>query len=119
LARGGIVSFESHGISHTAVAALGDEELEHELTASQRTIAEHTGKPCRHFCYPYGGSASIGIIAPARVARHYRSATTMARGRLGRHSLTLLPRVPIYPRVTRRWCVSGADRVSWTTARRW
>jgi peptidoglycan/xylan/chitin deacetylase (PgdA/CDA1 family) len=97
LAGGGVMSFESHGISHTAVAALSDEELEHELVTSQRTIREHTGRPCRHFCYPYGGVASIGNVAPAHVARHYRSATTMARGRLARHALHLLPRVPIYP----------------------
>jgi hypothetical protein len=97
LARAGIMSFESHGISHTAVAALTDDELERELVASQRTISEHTGRPCRHFCYPYGGAASIGSVAPARVAHHYRSATTMTRGRLGRHALALLPRVPIYP----------------------
>jgi len=97
LARAGVMSFESHGISHTAVAALTDDELEHELVASQRTISEHTGRPCRHFCYPYGGAASIGSTAPERVVRHYRSATTMARGRLGRHALALLPRVPIYP----------------------
>lgn len=97
LARSGLASFESHGISHTAVAALGPDELERELVESRRTIEAHTGRPCRHFCYPYGGEASIGAIAPAHVARHYRSGTTMARGRLARHALALLPRVPIYP----------------------
>jgi peptidoglycan/xylan/chitin deacetylase (PgdA/CDA1 family) len=97
LARDAIMSFESHGVSHTAVAALDPEELERELVTSQRTIAERTGRPCRHFCYPYGGPASIGDVAPARVARHYRSATTMSRGRLVRHPLALLPRVPMYP----------------------
>lgn len=97
LARDPLVSFESHGVSHTAVAALGGDELEHELVGSQRTIADHTGRACRHFCYPYGGAESIGTVAPAVVARHYRSATTMARGRLGDHEPALLPRVPIYP----------------------
>lgn len=97
LAQSPLVSFESHGVSHTALAALTREEREHELVASQRAIAAHTGRACRHFCYPYGGPASIGDTAPADVARHYRSATTMSRGRLGRHALTLLPRVPVYP----------------------
>jgi len=97
LARDPILSFESHGVSHTAVAALDPDALERELVASQRAIAEHTGRACRHFCYPYGGAASIGDVAPARVARHYRSATTMSRGRLARHPLALLPRVPMYP----------------------
>ncbi|MCC6849945.1 MAG: polysaccharide deacetylase family protein [Deltaproteobacteria bacterium] len=97
LARAGVAAFESHGVTHTAVAALSDDELERELVESRRLIAEHTGRECRHFCYPYGGAASIGAAAPPRVARHYRSATTMARGRLGRRALELLPRVPVYP----------------------
>jgi peptidoglycan/xylan/chitin deacetylase (PgdA/CDA1 family) len=97
LAHDPLVSFESHGVSHAALAALTAREVEHELVASQRAIAERTGRACRHFCYPYGGRASIGDAAPAAVARHYRSATTMARGRLGTHPLTRLPRVPIYP----------------------
>jgi len=97
LAREGVVSFESHGITHTAVAALDDQALERELVESRRAIAAHTGRECRHFCYPYGGAASIGAAAPSQVARHYRSATTMARGRLGHHALELLPRVPVYP----------------------
>jgi peptidoglycan/xylan/chitin deacetylase (PgdA/CDA1 family) len=97
LARNPLVSFESHGVTHTAVAALSPDEREQELVASQRAIAARTGRACRHFCYPYGGPASIGDVAPADVARHYRSATTMSRGRLGRHTLALLPRIPVYP----------------------
>jgi len=97
LARNPLVGFESHGVSHTALAALTPEQVEHELVASQRAIAERTGRACRHFCYPYGGFASIGNVAPGLVARYYRSATTMSRGRLGRHALALLPRVPVYP----------------------
>ncbi len=97
LARNALFGFESHGVSHTALVALPPSALEEELATSRQAIAAHTRRPCRHFCYPYGGSASIGDVAPAAVARHYRSATTMARGRLGRHALTLLPRVPVYP----------------------
>jgi peptidoglycan/xylan/chitin deacetylase (PgdA/CDA1 family) len=97
LARDPLLSFESHGVSHTAVAALSGEDLTRELVTSRDTIAAHTGRPCRHFCYPYGGPASIGATAPAEVARHYRSATTMSRGRLVRRALGLLPRIPLYP----------------------
>jgi peptidoglycan/xylan/chitin deacetylase (PgdA/CDA1 family) len=97
LARNPLLGFESHGVSHTALSALDADELERELIASQRAIADRTARACRHFCYPYGGPASIGSAAPAAVTRHYRSATTMSRGRLGRHELALLPRVPVYP----------------------
>jgi peptidoglycan/xylan/chitin deacetylase (PgdA/CDA1 family) len=97
LARDPLLSFESHGVSHTAVVALDGDELRRELTTSQQAIAAHTGRPCRHFCFPYGGPASIGAAAPVEVSRHYRSATTMSRGRLARHESSLLPRVPVYP----------------------
>jgi peptidoglycan/xylan/chitin deacetylase (PgdA/CDA1 family) len=96
-ARNPLLSFESHGVSHTAVAALSGDALVHELVSSRERITAHTGRPCRHFCYPYGSPASIGAKAPAEVARQYRSATTMSRGRLGRHDVALLPRVPVYP----------------------
>jgi peptidoglycan/xylan/chitin deacetylase (PgdA/CDA1 family) len=97
LAQNPLVAFESHGVSHAALSGLPPDDLERELAASRDAIAERTGRACRHFCYPYGGPQSIGPTAPAAVARHYRSATTMSRGRLGRRPLTLLPRVPVYP----------------------
>jgi peptidoglycan/xylan/chitin deacetylase (PgdA/CDA1 family) len=97
LARNPLLAFESHGVSHAALAGLDAAAVDRELTTSQRVIAGHTGRACRHFCYPYGGPQSIGPTAPAAVARHYRSATTMSRGRLGRHAPSLLPRVPVYP----------------------
>lgn len=92
--------FESHGVSHRAVSALEPAELERELVDSRDRIAEHTGRPCRHFCYPFGGPESIGGQAPGAVARHYESAVTMARGRVGGRDPHLLPRVPLYPRDT-------------------
>jgi peptidoglycan/xylan/chitin deacetylase (PgdA/CDA1 family) len=97
LARNPFVAFESHGVSHAALSGLTPDELEGELATSRHAIAERTGRACRHFCYPYGGPQSIGPAAPDAVARYYRSATTMSRGRLRRHPLTLLPRVPVYP----------------------
>jgi peptidoglycan/xylan/chitin deacetylase (PgdA/CDA1 family) len=97
LARDPRVGFESHGVSHSALSALAGPELEHELAHSRDTIRERTGRPCEHFCYPFGAAESIGARAPAVVARFYRSATTMARGRVGGHDRYLLPRIPLYP----------------------
>lgn len=98
LAKTAEVRFESHGLTHTAVASLADGELEDELTSSKHRLFEHTGKESRHFCYPFGGLDSIGIRAPSIVARHFDSGLTMARGRLGRHDPFLLPRIPVYER---------------------
>lgn len=100
LARHPAIRFESHGVTHTAVAALAPDDLRAELEASQRRIAEHTNRECRHFCYPYGGRESIGETAPALAGKIYDTAVTMGRGRLGGRDRMLLPRIPIYDQDT-------------------
>jgi len=95
-----LFSFGSHGVSHTAVSALNGTELEREFHESREVIAQHTGRECRHFCYPYGSPESIGADAPAMAARFYRSAATMCRGHLNGAEPYLLPRIPLYQRDT-------------------
>ncbi len=97
LSRNPLLRFESHGVSHQAVSALTPDEVEGELLQSRDRIREHTGRACRHFCYPYGTEASIGPAAVRLVAEHFDSGVTMQRGRLGRHAPALLPRIPLYP----------------------
>lgn len=96
LSRNPLVNFGSHGVSHTALSALSEEGVERELRTSQDRISSHTGRPCRDFCYPFGGPESIGERVPALVQRFYDSATTMSRGRLKGADCSLLPRIPIY-----------------------
>jgi peptidoglycan/xylan/chitin deacetylase (PgdA/CDA1 family) len=96
LARSELIDFESHGVSHAALAGLDAAELEFELAASRAAISQRTGKRCRHFCYPFGGDESIGRIAPSVVARYYDSAATMNRGRLTEGNPYRLPRIPLY-----------------------
>jgi peptidoglycan/xylan/chitin deacetylase (PgdA/CDA1 family) len=90
------INFGSHGISHTALSALSNEEVIDEALNSQKIIAEHTNKPCEHFCYPYGGIESIGSMAPEIIRKIYKSAVTMKRGRLNNKDLLKLPRIPIH-----------------------
>lgn len=94
------IHFESHGVTHTAVCALSPAELDAELRDSRAHIAEWTGRPARHFCYPFGGPESIGTQAPMAVERVYESGVTMSRGRLGRRHAAQLPRIPLYARDT-------------------
>src|SRR2546428_280823 len=93
-----VIRFESHGVTHTAAVALPPAALEAELEASKRRISERTNRDCRHFCYPFGGRESIGPVAPSIAAKVYDTAVTMSRGRLRRHSWSLVPRIPIYER---------------------
>ena len=90
-----LLDFQSHGVSHEAASVMNAAQFESELKVSQIKIREATGKPCRHFCYPFGGHVSIGAKAPKLAAKYYDSAVTMARGRLRGNELMMLPRVAI------------------------
>lgn len=91
------LSFEAHGVNHLAVSRLPEDEIRRELAGSRDRIQEVTGRPVRHFCYPYGGPDDIGPLAPRVAAELFASAVTMSRGRCGAGaSPHLLPRIPIY-----------------------
>jgi peptidoglycan/xylan/chitin deacetylase (PgdA/CDA1 family) len=101
LSRNDLINFESHGISHVALSALREDELDRELRASRDTVAQHTGKPCRHFAYPFGSVQSIGARAPVIARRYYDSAATMCMGSVDSANPWLLPRIPLYPKNSR------------------
>ncbi|HXB70792.1 MAG TPA: polysaccharide deacetylase family protein [Candidatus Acidoferrales bacterium] len=96
ICRGGLIRFESHGVSHAAVSAMTPEEIAAEMKNSQDRVAELSGQPCRHFCYPFGSPESIGRIAPAIARQFYDSAVTMSLGDVDRADPWLLPRIPLY-----------------------
>jgi peptidoglycan/xylan/chitin deacetylase (PgdA/CDA1 family) len=96
LCGGGLIRFESHGVSHAAVSAMTPEEIAAEMKNSQDRVAELSGQPCRHFCYPFGSPESIGRIAPAIARQFYDSAVTMSLGDVDRADPWLLPRIPLY-----------------------
>jgi peptidoglycan/xylan/chitin deacetylase (PgdA/CDA1 family) len=98
LSKNNLIRFESHGVSHAAMSSLNEEELVFELKHSQEVVAEHTGRPCRHLAYPFGGPQSIGPRAVAVAKRFYDSAVTMSLGHVDFANPWLLPRVPLYPK---------------------
>jgi peptidoglycan/xylan/chitin deacetylase (PgdA/CDA1 family) len=114
LSRNDLLQFESHGVSHAAMSGLSEEELDFEMRHSRETLEAHTGRPCRHLCYPFGSDLSIGAIAPKLARRYYDSALTTSRGSLDRADAWMLPRIALYP-TTSRLCaltkiiLSGAD----------
>jgi peptidoglycan/xylan/chitin deacetylase (PgdA/CDA1 family) len=97
-----MVFFESHSVNHPNMAVLPERQIEWELRESKRKIEEATGRPCRHFCYPFGNRAEIGTVAPAVCEKLTESAVTMERGRIGGRSPWHLPRVPLYAQDSRR-----------------
>ena len=96
LSRDSLIQFESHGVSHAAMCGLTEEEIAFEMRHSRDTIEEHTGRPCRHLCYPFGSPASIGVLAPRLAPRFYDSAVTMTLGSIDNADTWLMPRIPLY-----------------------
>jgi peptidoglycan/xylan/chitin deacetylase (PgdA/CDA1 family) len=102
LSRDELISFESHGVSHTAMSALTETELIFEMEHSRDVLTDHTGRPCRHLAYPFGSDRSIGPHTAAIAQLHYQSAATMTLGSVDSSNPWLLPRVPLYPG-NRKW----------------
>lgn len=48
------VDFQSHGRFHFSLLTLDDRTLACDLEESKRRVEELTGRPCRHFSFPYG-----------------------------------------------------------------
>jgi peptidoglycan/xylan/chitin deacetylase (PgdA/CDA1 family) len=101
LSRTELIHFESHGVSHIAVSALTPAELDRELRQSRDRIEEHTRRPCRHFCYPFGSAEAIGRHAPLATRRFYDSAVTLSMGPVDSANPWLLPRIPLYEKNSR------------------
>ena len=48
------VDIGSHGVAHTHLTRLSDEELQRELADSKRQIEDEIGRSCLEVAYPYG-----------------------------------------------------------------
>lgn len=60
LASDPLVTIGAHSVSHFALARLDGEEAREEMAHSVARVEREVGRPCRHFCYPYGNAASAG-----------------------------------------------------------
>ena len=96
LSKNQLISFQSHGVTHSAVSSLSEEKIEFEMTESRKIIESHTNKKVHSFCYPYGSKESIGNIAPKLAAKYFSSAVTLTHGRLEKNNLFYLPRIGLY-----------------------
>jgi|SoiMethySBSTD1v2_1073268.scaffolds.fasta_scaffold09601_13 peptidoglycan/xylan/chitin deacetylase (PgdA/CDA1 family) len=99
LAADPLVTIGAHTRRHYALAKLTLAEAHAEIERSVRRIEQETGKPCRHFSYPYGDEASAGPREFALVKElGLRTGVTTRKGLIHpRHAqeLTALPRVSL------------------------
>ena len=60
IAADSLVTIGAHSMSHLALAKLEAGQARAEMADSIARIERELGRPCRHFCYPYGNAASAG-----------------------------------------------------------
>lgn len=50
----GLLSFQAHGVTHTNLASLSADQLNHELSESKKVLESRFGLPVNFIAYPYG-----------------------------------------------------------------
>lgn len=72
------IEFGSHGKTHVDLRSLDDKRLRVELVDSKQTIEDKTGKPVKHFSYPFGRYDNR--VAKAVKETGYENAYTLSTG---------------------------------------
>ena len=89
------VTFGAHTIGHYAVAELHPAQALHEMVASKARVEAELGRECRHFCYPYGDTASASdrdFLLAQKAG--FASAVTMRKGLIGTSQTANLMALP-------------------------
>lgn len=73
----GLISIQSHTVTHPFLSDLGEEQLESELLDSKKTLARITGKEPFVLCYPTGKHSSL---SREKTAEHYQFGLLMNGG---------------------------------------
>ena len=77
------ITIGSHSVSHTRLSELTEGEVETELAQSKNKIENNIGRPCIHFCAPYGiPDSDFDITKHGKLAENkgYVSFATGSRG---------------------------------------
>jgi peptidoglycan/xylan/chitin deacetylase (PgdA/CDA1 family) len=98
MARHGI-EFGAHSRTHPILSRLDEEGLRDEVEGSRRRIAEETGEPPLHFCYPNGQPADAGdrVIQAVRQCGFATAVSTVDGLNLDRLEPYYLERIPAGP----------------------
>lgn len=92
-----LVTIGAHTLSHMALAKLPAAQSHAEIVGSVERTEQELGRPCRHFCYPYGGADSAGMREFDIVSRlGLETGVTTRKGVIGAgHGLSALPRLSL------------------------
>ncbi len=101
------VEFGAHGVTHADLTALGEDEIERELTRSRAQLEDLTGKPVRTFAYPFGRMNEASVRLAGR-SFELACGTRLGYVRPG-SDLLELPRLDVYHLRSRFWFRRLAD----------
>ncbi|MBI1194371.1 MAG: polysaccharide deacetylase family protein [Gammaproteobacteria bacterium] len=77
----GLMEITAHGVSHTIMTLLNDEDLREELAASKRELESVFGREINCFCYPNGLEGDFDDRTEKAIRESgYRSALTSVEG---------------------------------------
>jgi peptidoglycan/xylan/chitin deacetylase (PgdA/CDA1 family) len=91
-----LVSIGSHAVSHRALTALCESDLDHELCASRAGLETLTGRPVEALAFPYG-AYDERVLAHARRAGYTRAFTIEATVHRADADEFLMGRVRVEP----------------------
>ncbi len=77
MAASGLVSIQSHGLTHRELGYMDESSLRHEFSESKRILAGLTGAEPYVICYPVGSSSTLAVS----VGREYFKFGTKMSGR--------------------------------------
>jgi peptidoglycan/xylan/chitin deacetylase (PgdA/CDA1 family) len=118
MAASGLISFGAHTVNHLAVSSLSDAELDFEIDAARRELAQHLGAPSGFFAFPYGRHADLDPRSAEVLRRNgFAGAVTLVAGdATSAPSAYALPRIFVecgddVPRLRAK--IAGADAPFW------
>jgi peptidoglycan/xylan/chitin deacetylase (PgdA/CDA1 family) len=95
LSRDPLVTIGAHTVSHPVLRTLTDEDSRREIHTCRDRLEAVTGKPVRHFAYPFGNRVAVGSREErfVRESGYATATTTRARQLMSTDRPTALPRI--------------------------
>ena len=99
LSKNSLLTFGSHGMSHTSFGKLSEKQIESELKMSKEILETHLQRKVDFFAYPYGQCKDFGCTTPELLHEvGYKAAmTTLWRRHNRNENSYLLRRIEVKP----------------------
>ncbi|MBI2021789.1 polysaccharide deacetylase family protein [Candidatus Daviesbacteria bacterium] len=90
----GLISFQSHSVTHADLPSLSSDQLKYQLAESKKTLEAQLGKPVNFMAYPYGTSNST-VWQAAKEAGYMGAVGTWSSTIQSEGTIMDMPRIKI------------------------